>query len=74
MNAVLTRTCATPPWLVVLVDSEPLDLSGLGVLVLDDETHRRANVLSHAWETINAWAVEPDYAARRLAALRALTS
>jgi hypothetical protein len=51
-----------------------LDLSNLGVVVLDDETHRRATALSHAWEAINGWTTEPDYAERRLAALRNLTS
>jgi Ser/Thr protein kinase RdoA (MazF antagonist) len=47
-----------------------LDLADLGVVVLDDEAHRRATALSHAWESINAWSAEPEYAARRLAALR----
>jgi len=47
---------------------------GLELLVLDDHTHRRATALAHAWEAINTWTVEPEYAARRLAALRALVS
>jgi Ser/Thr protein kinase RdoA (MazF antagonist) len=51
-----------------------LDLSNLGVVVLDDETHRRATALSHAWEAINAWTAEPEYAASRLAALRIVAS
>jgi Ser/Thr protein kinase RdoA (MazF antagonist) len=47
------------------------DLSNLGVVVLDADTSRRAVLLSHAWETVNAWTVEPDYAKDRL---RRLTS
>lgn len=47
------------------------DLSELGVQVLDDDTHRRAQRLSNAWEAANAWIPEPDYAVERLAALRA---
>ncbi len=42
------------------------DLSNLGVIVLDSEAHRRANQLSDAWEAINAWTAEPDYARVRL--------
>jgi aminoglycoside phosphotransferase (APT) family kinase protein len=45
------------------------DLSNLGVTVLDTEAHRRAVQLSHAWEAINAWTAEPDYARSRLANL-----
>jgi hypothetical protein len=29
-------------------------------------------LLSHAWETVNAWTLEPDYAKDRLSALRSL--
>lgn len=47
------------------------DLSELGVQVLDDDSHRRAQRLSNAWEAANAWVVEPEYARERLAALRA---
>ena len=47
------------------------DLSNLGVQILDDDDHAAAQRLSHAWEAANAWIVEPDYARRRLAALRA---
>lgn len=46
------------------------DLSELGVRVLDDEVHHRAQRLSNAWEAANAWVAEPDYARQRLAALR----
>lgn len=46
------------------------DLSNLGVQVLSDADHRRAERLSDAWETVNAWVVEPDYARERLASLR----
>lgn len=49
------------------------DLSNLGVQVLGDEAHHRAQLLSHAWEAVNAWTVEPTYARGRLDALRALT-
>ncbi|MEM9203443.1 MAG: phosphotransferase [Actinomycetota bacterium] len=45
------------------------DLSNLGVQVLDDDTHGRAERLSHAWEAANGWTTEPEYARRRLAAL-----
>jgi Ser/Thr protein kinase RdoA (MazF antagonist) len=47
------------------------DLSNLDVRVLDPATHRRAELLSHAWETVNAWTAEPEYAKDRL---RRLTS
>jgi Ser/Thr protein kinase RdoA (MazF antagonist) len=47
------------------------DLSNLGVTVLDPDTQRRAEMLSNAWEAVNAWTVEPHYAHARLAALRA---
>ncbi len=47
------------------------DLSNLGVRVLDDETHRRAELLSDAWEAANGWVAENAYARRRLASLRA---
>jgi Ser/Thr protein kinase RdoA (MazF antagonist) len=46
------------------------DLSNLGVQVLSDRDHARALDLSDAWETVNAWVTEPDYARRRLAELR----
>ena len=45
------------------------DLSNLGVQVLDDSSHARAEQLSHAWEAVNAWAIEPGYARRRFAQL-----
>ncbi|MEM9463723.1 MAG: aminoglycoside phosphotransferase family protein [Actinomycetota bacterium] len=45
------------------------DLSDLGVQVLDDESHRRAQRLSDAWEAANAWIAEPEYARRRFARL-----
>lgn len=51
------------------VDLSWHDLSNLGVQVLPDDEHRRAQLLSHAWETVNAWIVEPDYARRRYRAL-----
>ena len=51
------------------VDVSWHDLSNLGVQVLDDETHARAGRLSHAWEAVNAWTTEPDYARSRLARL-----
>jgi Ser/Thr protein kinase RdoA (MazF antagonist) len=47
------------------------DLSNLGVPVLDDDARRRAEMLSNAWEAVNAWVLEPDYARTRLAALQA---
>lgn len=47
------------------------DLSNLGIPVLDGDTRRRAAMLSNAWEAVNAWVLEPDYARTRLAALQA---
>jgi Ser/Thr protein kinase RdoA (MazF antagonist) len=41
------------------------DLSGLGVQVLPDDEHRRAQLLSNAWEAANGWVVEPGYARGR---------
>jgi aminoglycoside phosphotransferase (APT) family kinase protein len=54
------------------VDVSWHDLSNLGVVVLDADTHRRAVLLSHAWEAVNAWTIEPDYAKDRLSSLRSL--
>lgn len=45
------------------------DLSNLGIQVLDDDSHRRAQRLSNAWEAANGWTAEPDYARRRLTML-----
>lgn len=45
------------------------DLSNLGIQVLDDDAHERAQRLSDVWEAANAWTAEPDYARRRLARL-----
>lgn len=42
------------------------DLSNLGLQVLNDDDHRRAQRLSDAWETANAWILEPEYALNRL--------
>lgn len=42
------------------------DLSNLGVQVLDDDQHHSARRLSDAWEAVNAWAAEPNYARMRL--------
>ncbi len=47
------------------------DLSNLGVQVLDDDEHARAQRLSNCWEAANAWTAEPTYARTRLAALQA---
>lgn len=46
------------------------DLSNLGVQVLDDDDHRRAERLSNAREAVNGWTLEPEYARRRLRQLR----
>jgi len=46
------------------------DLSNLGVRVLDQDDHDRAQDLSNAWEAVNAWTAEPDYAATRLSRLQ----
>ncbi len=46
------------------------DLSNLGVQVLDQHEHRRARALSDAWEAVNAWTTEPEYASARLARLK----
>lgn len=45
------------------------DLSSLGVHVLDEASHARAQQLSNAWEAANGWQIENTYARRRLAAL-----
>ncbi len=52
------------------VDVPTHDLSNLGVQVLDDEEHAAAQVLSDAWEAVNAWTSEPAYARQRLEGLR----
>jgi hypothetical protein len=36
------------------------------VQVLDDDRHRLARRLSDAWEAVNAWIAEPNYARMRL--------
>lgn len=54
------------------VDMTWHDLSNLGIRVLDDADHDRAALLSHAWEAVNAWVVEPRYARTRLAELERL--
>ena len=46
------------------------DLSNLGVQVLDDDEHVRAERLSNCWEAANAWTAEPNYARTRLANLK----
>jgi Ser/Thr protein kinase RdoA (MazF antagonist) len=48
------------------------DLSNLGVQVLNDPDRLHAQRLSHAWEAVNAWTVEPAYALQRLQNLRAI--
>lgn len=66
------RSEASLAWELDLI--ELLDRAGLrdlGVRVLDEATHRRAELLSDAWETANGWVVENAYARRRLASLRA---
>jgi Ser/Thr protein kinase RdoA (MazF antagonist) len=45
------------------------DFSNLGVPVLKPADHQRAQRLSDAWEALNAWTTEPDYARQRLARL-----
>lgn len=47
------------------------DLSNLGVRVLGASDHEQATRLSDAWEAANGWVLEPEYALRRLEALRA---
>lgn len=41
------------------------DLSNLGTQILCDRSHRRSQTLSNAWEAVNAWAIEPEYALER---------
>jgi len=41
------------------------DLANLGVQILGDDDHGRAQRLSHAWEAANGWTTEPEYARRR---------
>lgn len=52
------------------VDVALHDLSNLGIQVLPDDDHARAQRLSDAWEVANAWLVEPEYARWRLDRLR----
>jgi len=52
------------------VDVSWHDLSNLGVKVLSGPVHVHAQLLSHAWEAVNGWNLEHDYAQRRLTALR----
>ncbi len=51
------------------VDLSWHDLSNLGAQVLNDDQHHRAQRLSNAWEAVNAWKAEPQYARQRLAML-----
>ena len=53
-------------WDEARVDLTWHDLSNLGIQILDDGEHRRAQDLSNAWEAVNAWTAEPDYAPERL--------
>lgn len=46
-------------------DVTHLDLANLGVAVLDGEERRLAENAADAWECLNAWVAEPDYARRR---------
>jgi len=57
-------------WDEARVDLTWHDLSNLGVQVLDDECHCRAQRLSNAWEAANGWTTSPEYARRRLDMLR----
>lgn len=56
---------------VVWHDLSVLDAGLLGAAGLDRVTTERASVLSHAWEVVNAWTAEPDYARHRLGLLHA---
>jgi len=50
-------------------DVPDLDLANLGTTVLRGARKRAAEEAAHAWEALNAWNAEPDYARRRLRAL-----
>jgi Ser/Thr protein kinase RdoA (MazF antagonist) len=52
-------------------DHPDLDLADLPVPVLPPARHQLARAAGHAWEAANGWRLEPAYARRRLAALRA---
>ena len=52
-------------WDEARVDLVWHDLSNLGLQVLGDGDHRRSQELSNAWEAVNAWVIEPEYARRR---------
>lgn len=52
------------------VDVPLHDLSNLGIQVLPEDDHARAERLSDAWEVANAWLAEPEYARWRLDRLR----
>ncbi len=47
-------------------DLSVFDAGILGHDGLDRATTERARRLSHAWEVVNAWVTEPNYASRRL--------
>lgn len=52
------------------VDVIDFDLANLGIQVLGQDDHERALMAADAWEAVNAWVVEPEYAHKRLASLR----
>ena len=56
-------------WIDGRVDVTWHDLSNLAITVLAGPDQTRAHRLSHAWETANAWVVEPKYAQQRFQAL-----
>jgi aminoglycoside phosphotransferase (APT) family kinase protein len=56
-------------WDECRVDSPDLDLAALPVDVLPAERRRAARSALAAWEAASAWAGEPEYARRRLAAV-----
>lgn len=56
-------------WDEARIDIPDLDLANLGVAVLSGDRRRTAEWAADAWETLNGWTQEPDYARMRLARL-----
>lgn len=58
-------------WDEARLDSSDLDLAGLPVSALPPDRLAVAGTAATAWEAANGWTVEPPYARRQLALLRA---
>ncbi|MEO1062671.1 MAG: phosphotransferase [Actinomycetota bacterium] len=61
-------------WDEARVDAGVLDLADVPTRPLDEPLASIAARAAHAWEAANGWTIEPAYARRRLAALRAASA